>query len=524
LKSSNPATCFQPLFKSVARVFLIGIACSGPLPGEPAGRANLSIPPAVGGAVKASVADYRGLVIGKAALTGYWPLAGNLDAAAGGLALRSGKDKPVFRAGPLGADSSIDLSNGGYLVIAPSGDLDAPEITVEMLFRVKYSTSGTLFGIRDGSSTRFSLHFAADSPTLRFWNGAGVTSFEADSPVKMGEWHHVAMSTSAGETVVWLNGKRCRPAGATGMAVAAKGLPFLVATTDAKTGGSERAEIQVAHLAIYQSLLGDDAVVARLKALGWEDRLRPVPKVPIEDEIARIDERVARIKEDYGVDVHYKYDHKTFIPEVWHSVGEGSQLPMEYVPMVLDEIEAFLAVVPEPVSRKELDSIFMFDQLKIGGGGMGAMAYGKSIYLCCVRPPIEIRYSIYHELSHILQVAYPVLDAPWAELLPEGFAYGRNTNVNPFGFDDKLRSDGFIINYSTWNRHEDIAVMSDYIFVRKDETLDMMEAYPAIRRKVAAVVNYYKAIHPDYDMSFYDDIIRDAGAPVIYQPPADPGE
>jgi len=459
--------------------------------------------------------EFQKLVASEPSLVGYWPLADSLDAAIGGPSLQHGNGKSLFRGAPLGLGSSIDLAQGAYLSLPPSEELDAAELSVELIFNIKYLKSGTLFGIRDGADTRFSLHYTAEERTLKLWNGSEIIGFDALSTLKMGDWLHVTLAISDTESILWINGKRCAPSSSAGMNASLNGLPFLVGTTDLATGTTERGDILASHLAIYQTKLTDEAVAARIKALGWEDKLVSRPQLTSAEEIARIDQRVARIKEQHGVDVHYKYVHETFIPAVWHSVGEGTQLPYEYVPKVLDEIEAFLAVVPKAVSEKELDGIYLFDVLKIGGNGMGGMAYGKSIYLCCIRPLVEIRYTLYHELGHILKVAYPFDDEVWAELLPEDFAYGQNSSSNPLGYDDSLRSDGFVINYSTLNRHEDFAVLSDYIFVRKAYTLDLMESYPAIKRKVAAIVKYYQKISPEYDFAFYDAVIDGMDPPPV---------
>jgi hypothetical protein len=482
------------------------------LAGDPLAKAGVGN----GAPAGSRTAAIRELITRDPSLWGYWPLAENLKAANNAPVLRSGKGDPVFRAGPLGGDSSIDLSNGAYLSLDPGTALDVPELTVELVAKAKYTNAGTLFGLRDGAATRFSLHYSAESSILKLWNGRSIVAFEADGPLKMNEWFHVALAVSASDVTLWINGKRCITQNAAGVSAEIKGLPLLVGTSDLATGKAERAEILAAHLAIYKSRLDDGAVAARVKALGWSGKLIPRPRRSVDEEIAMIDSRIGKIRKDHGVEVHYKYSHKEFIPAVWHSVGKGTQLPFGQVPRVLDEIESFLAVVPASVSRKELEGIYLFDDLKIGGGGMGAMAYGKSIYLCCVRPTIDIRYSIYHEFSHILQVAYPVDHEAWAALRPQDFKYGERTKLNPFGFDDNLRSAGFIINYSTTNQHEEIAVLSDYLFVRKDETMDLTERYPAIRRKVAALAKYYQTISPEYDLSFYGKILP--GAAVIHRP------
>lgn len=50
---------------------------------------------------------------------------------------------------------------------------------------------------------------------------------------------------------------------------------------------------------------------------------------------------------DYGVDVHYKYSHKEFIPAVWHDVGEGTQLPFEHVPKVATLVKYYKKISPD---------------------------------------------------------------------------------------------------------------------------------------------------------------------------------
>lgn len=459
------------------------------------------------------LSQFQKLITSEKSLIGYWSFSHTLDAAKGGPALIAPQGKQVFRPGPLAMDSSIDLSKDTCLSLSPRAELDASEISVELIFKIKYPTSGVLFGIRDGEASRFSLHYTPESQNLHLRNGEAVIEFQADAPLKLGDWNHLALAISGTESILWINGKRCVPATIAGMATASKSLPFFLGAIAPSAPKTEKSEILAAHLALYKTMLSDDAVITRVKALGWDAKLVTSPKISSNQEIARIDSRIHKIKQDHGVDVHYKYIHEDFIPAIWHSIGEGSQLPYGQVPMVLDEIEAFLAAVPKTISKKDLDNIYLFADLKIGEGAMGAMAYEKSIYLCCIRPAIDIRYSLFHELAHILQVAYPVDDIAWAKLLPENFKYGQNTNADPFGFNDSLRSSGFIINYSTWNRHEDISVLSDYIFVRKDETLDLMETYPALKSKVASVVKYYQNISNEYDLSFYDLILKNMDTP-----------
>ena len=126
-------------------------------PGVAAGSVNPALP-----------GEFPLLVAKEASLLGYWPLARNLDAAKGLLIIQSGKQKLVFRPGPQGQDASLVLSNGGYLTISPAEALDAPELTAELVCRIKYLTDGCLFGIRNGGATRFSLHYTTDMTAAEY--------------------------------------------------------------------------------------------------------------------------------------------------------------------------------------------------------------------------------------------------------------------------------------------------------------------------------------------------------------------
>ena len=463
----------------------------------------------------AVVSDYAAVVAADEPI-GYWPLSDSLDPVGTAPALEAGGGPARFRPGPTAGCGSCDLGRGGWLRIPDGPALASEEMTVEMVFQIKYPRSGALFGIRDGGRARFSLHYDDDSPVLRLWNGSEVVDFEADGPVTLNTWHHVAVAISPTESTVWLDGVRCKAAATEGVTADTRGLPFLVGCSDS-AGKRERADILCAHLAIHPRRLDDARIAARLEALGWADRLEPVPPRDLAAEIARIPERVARLEREHGVKIQYE-DTVDFIPAPWRAGSDAAPLPSEQLPRAIDEVEGFLAVVPAAVTRRDLDTIYVMNHLRMGPSQVGALAYEKSIYLPCGRPLFDIRCSLYHELSHILQVAHPIANAGWNELLPKGYAYGCAENANPFEFNDQLRNDGFILRYSTTNRHEDIAVLSDWLFVRKQQTIDLCEAYPAIRRKVAAVVDWYRAIDPGYDFSFYDAALADADPPTIVTP------
>lgn len=459
-----------------------------------------------------SAKEYAAQLAREESLLGYWPLAGSPRRAAGILELEeAGGRRRVPHPGPLGKDLGLDLSNGRFLRIPPTGALDAPQLSVELFCRIRQTIAGCLVGVRDGKATRFSLHITADSSTLAVWDGEAVTLFEAPYDLEPGKWYHIALTISADQAAVWVNGQPCMASGPAGLNKDATGLPFVVGTVDFEGGGHERSDIAIAHLAIHGRPLTTESIQARLNALNWAERMTAHPR---EEPVASedLDRRIVRIEEEHGVKVFYKYSHEDFIPEIWHQAMRGTQIPLGQAEVMLTGIEQFLAVVPRPVSQKHLESIYMFRSLQFGDHGMGGMAYRSSIYLCA-GSAAHVRHAVFHEFSHILEVAYPLDREAWKAPLPPDFQYlGHRANENPYYHDDTMRSMGFLLQYSTMSLGEEVAVLSDYVFAREKETKALMRQYPAIRNRVALLIQRYKAIHPDYDFSAYDEVFNEAAA------------
>jgi len=456
---------------------------------------------------------FPALILNEESLLGYWPLSGSLERTHGSLELETGGGEAGFSPGPLGGDQGLDLSQGRYAWLKPHASLNAPELTVECFIRMGQTFNGCLFGVRDGRPTRFSLHGSADSARLRLWDGNRVTIWEATEALEPGRWYHIALSITPTETAIWVDGKPCKaPSDIAGVNEDAQGLPLVLGTVDATDGNAERSEISIAHLALYGKRMSTEAWDARLKALAWDEKRTAHKREPGPQEAA-IEERIARIKQEYGVTVHYHYSKDTFLHPSWHSFIEGEQVSSTHASIMLDEIEKFLTVVPRAVTRKNLENIYMFNSLLMHGRGTGAMAFGRSIYLGAGNAA-HIANCLYHEFGHILLAAYPVDLESWMAQLPPDFEYYGVGNemlvagVNPFESNDELHSQGFVLMYSKASLSEDHAVFSDYLFTRKEKTKELMKKHPAMKNRVRELIRYYKGISDEYDFSFYDDVLN----------------
>jgi hypothetical protein len=216
-----------------------------------------------------------------------------------------------------------------------------------------------------------------------------------------------------------------------------------------------------------------------------------------------VKDRIDAIKNDYGI-----YFHS--FPESLGGNFSGKQISEDDKVMVLEEVERFLDIVPKEIVSSELKNIFVADELKIVGRNVGAAATPKNIYLSLGKRE-HIRNSLFHEFSHILEVSYPIEQTErekWIKLLPDGVEYDHGKgNENPFYAGEGVRKAGFVIQYSIASLSEDMAVLSDYVFTREEETKEMIVKYPIIKQKVKLLIERYKRIHLNYDFSMYDDVL-----------------
>jgi hypothetical protein len=448
-----------------------------------------------------------GLVPDRDALIGYWPLCQDVRGTAGSPRLMTASTALDFVPGPLlGDDGGLDLRGVQYLMIEPDSRFDAESITVELFCKIQQPEDGCLFGIRNGNATRFSLHYAAGSPAVTLWDGSRLRNFAAPAPLEPGRWYHLALSVSAHDAKLWVDGQACGSTGKATMDEKATGLPFVVGTSDADMGEVERAEVAVADLAMYRGMACGESIQARLEALDWfAKRSAFTADPPVTEDM--LDAMVAEIRQTYGVEVLYKYNPEQFIPAIWRSNMVGAQIALPDAKIHLEQIEKFLKRIPRPVLEEHLKAIYLFKTLSYANQPMGGMAYQKAIYLC-YGGPRHADNALFHEFTHLLQTTHPPDAGAWAKDLPADFRYlGAESKENAYHSDDSMRSLGFVLKYAMTSLNEEMAVLSDYVFTRPRMTRALMKKHPAIQRRVERLIEYYKSISPDYDFSEYQDLL-----------------
>lgn len=138
------------------------------------------------------------------------------------------------------------------------------------------------------------------------------------------------------------------------------------------------------------------------------------------------------------------------------------------------------------------------------------MANEDNVYMSSYLPEYTLWPRLIHESSHVVSRAVPLDTKLWNSQMAEGARYigAEATKGDPFTTSEKLYQQGFLVQYAQIDLDEEFAILSQYIFTSPDEVKALMKKYPAVRKRVALTIDYYKALSNKIDFSGYDDIIK----------------
>lgn len=244
------------------------------------------------------IAAYERAVAAEPGLTAWWRFEGDLLDVRKSLPASPVGGEPAFESGP-GGGRAPSLTAPRFLDIGSAPALDLPETTIELWFRADFAAgigyNPCLIAKRKDPATRFSIHLFQDYSVLAVWNGGQVMTFEPVlNKLRKGQWHHLAVTCSAQQLDVYLDGNRCYPTGEKGVFnFSATGLPLQIGSSSAE--GAEFFQGAVDEVAVYSRFLAAAEIARHVDAMGLR------PRVPVEQvnaEIARRNEAVRRAEEN----------------------------------------------------------------------------------------------------------------------------------------------------------------------------------------------------------------------------------
>lgn len=223
--------------------------------------------------------SYAAAVQAEPSLLAYWRLDGALKAARGTASGEMRGGAAGYVPGPLGG-RALSLEGGRFVTMGPTPELDTPETTVELFFRItapNKSYNPCLIAKRASSEeTRFSVHYLGDLSAIVIWNGQSlVNAPPPEGPLRVGEWHHLAVVSEAKGLRIAIDGVPCvMPANAITFTNERKGLPLQIGAS--ALDGAEAVACDVAEAAVYGAALSEERIARHVDAAGWADRRKRI--------------------------------------------------------------------------------------------------------------------------------------------------------------------------------------------------------------------------------------------------------
>ncbi|HID07604.1 MAG TPA: LamG domain-containing protein, partial [Armatimonadetes bacterium] len=218
---------------------------------------------------------YAQLVRAERALLSYWRMEGDLKDEKGAAHGKLLGGRARFTSGVAGG-KALALDEGYFVTMGKAPHLDVPETTIELFFKITAPPSRRynpcIIAKRLTSpKTRFSIHVMRDLSRLAVWNGRAVGLVELPfGELRIGEWHHLVVSSTPHELNVYIDGVRCTVIGGAPFTIAAEGLPLQIGASSPR--GAEQCVCAIDEVAIYGRVLTERDIARHLKAIGWAER------------------------------------------------------------------------------------------------------------------------------------------------------------------------------------------------------------------------------------------------------------
>jgi len=244
------------------------------------------------------ITSYEKLISAEPGRIAWWRFEGDLVDQLNALPAAPAAGAAVFEAGPRGG-KALSLVDSRFVAVGPSPSLDLPEMTIEMGFRPDFAPglgyNPCLIAKRKDPAARFSIHLFQDYSVLAVWNGGQVIVFEPIlNRLRKGQWHHLAVTCSADQLDLYLDGNPCYPAGEKGtFNFHAAGLPLQIGSSS--PDGAELFQGAIDEVVVYSRVLSAADIARRADAMGLRPR---VPAEQVNAEIARRNDAVRQAEEN----------------------------------------------------------------------------------------------------------------------------------------------------------------------------------------------------------------------------------
>ena len=219
------------------------------------------------------------------------------------------------------------------------------------------------------------------------------------------------------------------------------------------------------------------------------------------------DDEIAKIRREFGVLVHVKFDPARFFPAHWRvapASAKGVQIEPAAETQLKRLIPRFLAMYPRGLIANNLRSIYLLKSMSAFGVVYGGSYYRKSIYISSGGDhrvyDIDLLAMMHSEFSSILYRDYGFPAEEWNKINEVGWRYvGPGIDLRDqrrlyVGTETLLRR-GFTCAYGTVSLEEDVNMYVLAVIRREASLISAAERHIRVKQKLEILTRFYEKIH-----------------------------
>ncbi|SKA77872.1 Putative zinc-binding metallo-peptidase [Caloramator quimbayensis] len=209
---------------------------------------------------------------------------------------------------------------------------------------------------------------------------------------------------------------------------------------------------------------------------------------------------------------------KVFSPHVIDSLNDLKYEPLDKkeVSRLKNIFNTELKKYPKEVLAANLNSISFFRSIKYEGISVGGTSDMRmNIYMCDDNYSTkDIKMIFHHELNHILYTNNMELfnEKEWKNANIEGFNYGDGGTEaikdgnNSMNLSMELAKKGFVNQYSMSAIEEDIAEISNYLFMNDKSFWKLVDSSERLNKKVRILIDFYHKLNPVFTEKYFRNL------------------
>jgi hypothetical protein len=222
---------------------------------------------------------------------------------------------------------------------------------------------------------------------------------------------------------------------------------------------------------------------------------------------AHSDHEIARIRGEFGVQVHVIYDFESYFPREWREAAysaQGSQIDVDESMRLIRLIPGFLSMYPAQLIRRNLRDIYLLKAMSFYGLRYGGTNSLDGIYIASRGNEPKCRDErlagvMHAEFSSILLRNYRFPSEAWSRINDSNWRYAGTIKdligrSDLYSHTETLLRQGFISIYGQASVEEDVNMYIECVIEQRSFVTVAAANHKRVRQKLEILTHFFEGI------------------------------